>query len=147
MRDPFRVWLAAGPGIALVLAWLVFAIWLGGAWPWLLLALGAWLLSIAFATRYVVTETDLVVWAGLFPTKVAKATISRVLPTRSHMAHAALSTDQLIVLFLVDGVFRHVIVSPEPRGEFLDALMAGTGLVKEALVGLGPPLSSPLPDG
>ena len=82
---------------------------------------------------------------GFVPTKVAKATISRVLPTRSFVAHASLSPDQLMVLYLVDGVFLHVIVSPTPRMEFLDALMESTGLVKEALVGLGPPPSSPLP--
>ena len=140
-----RVWLLAGPGLALILAWMVFAVMGGGFFPWLLFAAGAWLLSLAFLTRYVVSETHLVVWAGFVPTKVAKATISRVLPTRSFVAHASLSPDQLMVLYLVDGVFLHVIVSPTPRMEFLDALMESTGLVKEALVGLGPPPSSPLP--
>ena len=147
MRDPLRVWLAAGPGFALVVTWIVFASMGGGFLPWLLLAAGGWLLSLAFLCRYVVTQTHLVVWAGFFPTTVDKATISRVLPSRSFVAHACLSTDQVIVLYLVDGVFRHVLVSPEPRQEFLDALKEGTGLVKEALTGLGPPPSSPLLGG
>lgn len=138
-RDPL---VAGGVGLGALVSFSLFIYHQFWGWPWLgwvFFVVCVWLATAAFATRYQVGDDKVVIWSGIWPKSISKETISRVVPGRSWVAHACLSRKQFMILYLVDGLYHVAFVSPDEPDRFLEFVQQGTALVKEALVGLGPP--------
>jgi membrane protein YdbS with pleckstrin-like domain len=120
------VWLAAvvtlGAIVAAAAAWQVAVAPIPGKWaivlPILLIgvALPAW---IFLATRYTLTQTDLLVRSGPFRWLVPLRAIDRVVPTRCPLSSPALSLDRLRIDY---GGGRSIMISPRARETFLQDL-------------------------
>jgi hypothetical protein len=114
------VWLAAVVTLGAIVAAAVAPI--PGKWaivlPILLIgvALPAW---IFLATRYTLTQTDLLVRSGPFRWLVPLRAIDRVVPTRCPLSSPALSLDRLRIDY---GGGRSIMISPRARETFLQDL-------------------------
>lgn len=104
-------------------------LWLAGASPALslgsaalFLALAAFMVWILRGTRYELYPDRLLVRSGPFRWTVPLAAIEEVHPTRNPLSSPALSLDRLQVSYRGSRV--GIMVSPEPRGAFLQDLAA-----------------------
>ncbi len=87
----------------------------------------ALMLWVLYGTHYTFAGEDLRIRSGPFRFTVPLAEITSVEPCRNPLSSPALSLDRLLIRY----GRRSILVSPEPRLEFLDMLCArATGLVR-----------------
>lgn len=86
--------------------------------------------GLVFPMRYGMDDTHLVVRFGVCRRRIPLADISEVRPTSNPLSAPALSLDRLRVQF-GQGFFKAVLISPEDRNRFLDALAQKSGLRRE----------------
>lgn len=80
------------------------------------------------STRYLVGDREVIVRSGPFRWRIEIATIESVRPSRNPLSSPALSLDRLEVRY---GRGRALLISPEDRTGFLDAIVARSpGLVR-----------------
>jgi hypothetical protein len=76
------------------------------------------------STRYEVTGREVIARSGPFRWRIEIATIESIRPSRNPLSSPALSLDRLEVRY---GRGRSLLVSPEDRIGFLDAIVARSG--------------------
>lgn len=122
-RDAWLVWLIRGIPVA-VLTMVVMASWngdprgplIGVALLILLeLAIFEWVLK---STYYVIEDGTLEIHCSFLRWRIPIAGIRSIKPTRDPSSSPALSLDRL----RIDYGTKHILVSPEDRGGFVDAL-------------------------
>jgi hypothetical protein len=93
----------------------------GGNWLLILpLAVGIFLpLWVLISLRYFLSEQTLRIRCGPFNWRVPINEITAVTPTRNPLSSPALSLDRLLIEY---GQGRAIMISPEPRAEFLRQL-------------------------
>jgi hypothetical protein len=116
--------------LILLLSAVVTCVWVAGA-QWDSIRGGNWLLSIPLALgiglplwilaslRYFLSDDALRIRCGPFRMRVPIAEISSITPTRNPLSSPALSLDRLRIEY---GAGRAIMISPEPREEFLRQL-------------------------
>jgi hypothetical protein len=87
-----------------------------------MLASGGFVAWIAFGTRYTLTDRTLLIRSGPFRWTVMLDSITRVTPTHNPLSSPALSLDRLQITYR--GAFSNLMISPEPRADFLRDLAA-----------------------
>jgi hypothetical protein len=73
------------------------------------------------STRYLVTDREVIARSGPFRWRIEIAAIESIKPSRSPISSPALSIDRLEVRY---GRGRKLLISPEDRVGFLDAVVA-----------------------
>ena len=102
--------------------------------PTALIALGTFLMAafvgwLPFSLRYTITSTELLVKAAIFRWRIALDRIIEVIPTHNPLSSPALSLDRLRVNYeRPNGRTWWVMISPEPREQFLNDLAQAAGL-------------------
>jgi len=115
---------------AVMLAMLVVPLVLGVALP-------VW---IFLGTSYTVDRDALTVRCGPITQVIPVRSITRIVNSRSIESAPALSLDRLTIEY---GTGRRVVISPEDKPRFLEALArAGTGVTSESLRGRSPSVDS-----
>jgi len=89
-----------------------------------LLLVAAFILWILAATRYILSDDELLIRCGPFKWTVPIREITEVAPTRNPASSPALSLDRLRIDY---GDGRWIMISPEPRAAFLRSLEARRG--------------------
>ena len=86
--------------------------------------------GIVLPMRYAITDTELLVKHGLMTQRCKLAEIVEVYPTRNPLSSPALSLDRVFISTGV-GFFKAIMISPEPRAEFMAELAQKANLKKD----------------
>jgi hypothetical protein len=78
------------------------------------------------STRYLVGDRELIIRSGPFRWRIAIDGIESVVPSRNPLSSPALSLDRLEIRY---GSGRRLLISPQDREGFLEALMARSRLL------------------
>ena len=94
----------------------------------------AWYLADMWSkTYYVIEEDTLIINAGMFYTlKIPVSNIFKIKPSRDPSKAPALSMDRLSIRYSIDGKKKEVLVSPENKEEFVQALKEINGRIEFA---------------
>jgi hypothetical protein len=105
---------------AVALLLIVEKAWLGLP---IIIALGLYIFDILRNTHYTVDEGNLTVVAGRFhKVQIPISNIYKIKPSRDPSKAPANSMDRLSIRYTKDGIKKEVLVSPENKEEFMQAL-------------------------
>jgi hypothetical protein len=92
----------------------------------------AWYLADMWSkTYYEIEEDTLVIHAGTFyKISIPISTISKIKPSRDPSKAPAMSMDRLSIRYTIDGKKNEVLVSPENKEEFIQALKEINGNIE-----------------
>jgi hypothetical protein len=116
-------WWLFGPILALPL--LPLLTWRGHPAEYIgllvLLLVAGYLLFLMRTTRYIITPEQLQIRCGWSNQQIVLEQIRKIAPTHNPLSSPALSLDRLEISF---GKYDMVLISPQKKQEFIDALLA-----------------------
>ncbi len=86
--------------------------------------------SLILPIRYGIGEDSLIICAGLTRQVIKFALIDRVCPSRNPLSSPALSLDRVRIQYR-SGLLGMILISPEPRAQFLSELTKRANLVRK----------------